>query len=317
MTTVLVVDDSRLDRTKAKGFLAKSHYTVIQAENGREALELIAAAPPDVVVTDLQMPEMDGLELVEAVRRRYPRVPVVLMTAHGSEEIAHRALQAGAASYVPKRSLAKDLAATVASVLELSRAASPQRRVLAWMSFTESRFLIENDVAAIPDLIGHLENSLTQMKSVDETELIQIGVALREALVNAIFHGNLEVSSELREEAGGAAYDQLIADRRSELPYRLRRVHVTARHTPTEVVYVVADEGPGFDPSALPDPTDPAQLESVSGRGLMLIRTFMDEVTHNPRGNEITMVKRLGAGNARSAQSRRSDPGEVLSFGGE
>jgi anti-sigma regulatory factor (Ser/Thr protein kinase) len=66
-----------------------------------------------------------------------------------------------------------------------------------------------------------------------------------------------------------------------------------ARETRTEVTFVIADEGPGFDPSRLPDPTDPAQLERVHGRGLLLIRTFMDEVSHNERGNEITMVKRV------------------------
>ena len=294
MTTVLVVDDSRLDRTRAGGILRKAGHEIAFAANGREALECLAADPPDVVVTDLQMPELDGLELVEAVRLRYPHIPVILMTAHGSEETAVRALQKGAASYVPKRSLAQDLAPTVATVLELARHGRPMSRMLEWLSYTESRFVLDNDVTIIPDLIGHLESSITQLKSVDETALIQVGVALREALVNAMYHGNLEVSSQLRE-GDGRVYEELIAARRSELPYRVRRVHVTARQTPTEVVYVISDEGPGFDPTALPDPTDPLRLEMVHGRGLLLIRTFMDEVTHNERGNEITMVKRLVA----------------------
>jgi CheY-like chemotaxis protein len=292
MTTVLVVDDSRLDRTRAGGILRKAGHEVAFAANGREALDILAVDAPNVVVTDLQMPELDGLELVEAVRLRYPHIPVILMTAHGSEEIAVRALQKGAASYVPKRSLAQDLCPTVATVLELARGGRPMSRVLEWLVYTESRFVLDNDVSIIPDLVSHLEASITQLKSVDETALIQVGVALREALVNAVYHGNLEVSSHLREAEGGA-YDEMIATRRSELPYRVRRVHVTARQTPTEVIYVVSDEGPGFDPAQLPDPTDPSQIEMVHGRGLLLIRTFMDEVTHNERGNEITMVKRF------------------------
>jgi anti-sigma regulatory factor (Ser/Thr protein kinase) len=55
---------------------------------------------------------------------------------------------------------------------------------------------------------------------------------------------------------------------------------------------VIADEGPGFDVTAVPDPTDPENLLKPSGRGLLLIRSFMDEVYHNARGNSITMVKR-------------------------
>ncbi len=315
MTTVLVVDDSRLDRTRAGGILRKAGHDIVFAADGREALDFLALDAPDVVVTDLQMPNLDGLELVEAVRLRYPHIPVILMTAHGSEEIAVRALQKGAASYVPKRSLAQDLCPTVATVLELARGGRSMSRVLEWLVYTESRFALDNDVSIIPDLVSHLEASITQLKSVDETALIQVGVALREALVNAVYHGNLEVSSHLREVEGGA-YDEMIAMRRTELPYRVRRVHVTARQTPTEVIYVVSDEGPGFDPSALADPTDPSQIEMVHGRGLLLIRTFMDEVTHNERGNEITMVKRFTA-TSHTAAPEPIDPDEEIVFSAE
>ena len=55
---------------------------------------------------------------------------------------------------------------------------------------------------------------------------------------------------------------------------------------------MVRDDGRGFDPSKLPDPTDPANLQKCCGRGLFLIRTFMDEVRFNDTGNEITMIKR-------------------------
>jgi anti-sigma regulatory factor (Ser/Thr protein kinase) len=58
----------------------------------------------------------------------------------------------------------------------------------------------------------------------------------------------------------------------------------------------VRDEGPGFDPGGLPDPTDPANLERPCGRGLLLMKTFMDEVRYNDRGNEVTMRKRCRSG---------------------
>lgn len=292
MTTVLVVDDSAMDRRLIGGLLKRAGFEVILAENGRHALELLAKKLPDIVATDLHMPELDGLDLVAAIRQQHPSVPVLLMTAHGSEEIAVKALQKGAASYVPKRSLSRELVATIQNILEVTQAEHPEKQVFDWMVHTESLFVLDNDVSVIPPLISHLEASLTRMKMVDETALIQVGVALREAIVNAMYHGNLEVSSSLREEPTNAFFE-LIQQRRRTPPYQLRRVHVTARETRTEVTYVVTDEGPGFDPSVLPDPTDLQQLESVSGRGLLLIRTFMDEVVHNPRGNEITMIKRL------------------------
>lgn len=292
MTKVLVVDDSAMDRRIAGGLL-KKHVGLhpIYASNGREALSAVPQDVPDIVVADLQMPEMDGLELVETIRKLYPSLPVILMTAHGSEEIAVKALQKGAASYVPKKNLARELAKTVFDVLEVTLAHQKQQRVLECLAQTESRFVLGNDVAAIAPLVGHLENNLKRMGLCDETGQIQVAVALREALVNAIFHGNLEVSSELLAAEPGK-HDALVEQRRHQSPYRDRRVHVTARETRTEATYVITDEGPGFDPSSLPDPLDPSNLEKPSGRGLMLIRTFMDEVIHNERGNQITMVKR-------------------------
>jgi CheY-like chemotaxis protein/anti-sigma regulatory factor (Ser/Thr protein kinase) len=302
MATVLVVDDSAVDRHLVGSLLGKrpgmtavekrTGLTITYATNGHEALAAIQQAIPDLVLTDLQMPNMNGLELVEEVRGRYPSLPVILMTAQGSEDIAVQALQKGAASYVPKKNLAQDLLETVESILELSGAKRKQEQLLneCW-SQTESHFVLPNDLSFIAPLIGHLQENLTRMRVCDENGLIRVAVALREALTNAVLHGNLEVSSELRAKEE-KAYHRLIEERRDQEPYDDRRVYVSARESRSEAVYTVRDEGPGFDPTAMPDPTDPANLDTIAGRGLLLIRTFMDEVSHNRKGNEITMVRR-------------------------
>jgi CheY-like chemotaxis protein len=299
MAKILVVDDSAVDRRLVGSFLEKhtppdqeAPLTVLYAADGKEGLAAIQRENPDLVLTDLQMPEMNGLQLVEEVKMKFPAIPVILMTAHGSEEIAIQALRRGAASYVPKRNLARDLLETVDDVLGVAGLKRHERLVLdeCWVQ-TESLFRLSNDLSLIAPLIGHLQDNLTRMKVCDENGLIRVAVALREALSNAILHGNLEVDSALRSE-DGKAYYALIEQRRREEPYEERYVHVSAKESRDEAVYVIRDEGPGFDPATLPDPLDPANLENVSGRGLLLIRTFMDEVHHNQAGNEITMIKR-------------------------
>jgi CheY-like chemotaxis protein len=302
MPTVLVVDDSSLDRHLAASLLGRragaevsgqpARFRVLSASNGQEALAAIRQETPDLVLTDLQMPDMDGLKLVQEIRYHFPFLPVVLMTGQGSEDIAIQALQRGAASYVPKKNLAYDLVETVEDVLAVAGAKKHQQRLLdeCWTQ-SESQFVLSNDISFIPPLIGHFQENLTRMRLVDENGLIRVAVALREALTNAIFHGNLEavLAPHARDDV---AYRRLIEERLHQEPYEDRRVYVTARESRREAIYIIRDEGPGYDPAALPDPADPVNLEKVSGRGLLLIRTFMDEVMHNKQGNEIIMVKR-------------------------
>jgi CheY-like chemotaxis protein/anti-sigma regulatory factor (Ser/Thr protein kinase) len=298
MSKVLIVDDSPVDRRLAGKLLEKradggepTGITVVSAENGRQALEVISREHPDAVVTDLQMPEMNGLDLVMQIRARHPLLPVILMTAHGSEELAVRALKSGAASYVPKRELGQDLLETVEAVIDTAHGKRDQSRLLKSLTRTESHFILENDPALIPALIAHLKENVFRMSGSDETGLIQMTVALREALLNAMDHGNLELDSALREQ-DDHSYHTLQRERRTQKPYTDRRVHITSRETPGEAVFVIRDEGPGFDVSKLPDPTDPANLEKSSGRGLLLIRAFMSDVRHNERGNEVTLTYR-------------------------
>src|SRR5438309_1895923 len=100
MAKVLVVDDNPMDRRLAGGLVEKAGQSVAFAGNGKEALDVLDRDTLDLVLTDLLMPEMDGLELVKEVREKHPLVPVILMTAFGSEEVAIEALRKGAASYV-------------------------------------------------------------------------------------------------------------------------------------------------------------------------------------------------------------------------
>ncbi len=296
-TTILIVDDYQVDRRIAGAIVDKiPDLRAAYAGDGREALDSIAREAPAVVLTDLQMPGMDGLALVEEIRERFPRLPVILMTAYGSEDVAIQALRAGATNYVPKKSLAKELGQTLRQVLELSAVDRRRQRVLEALERRESHFRLENDPALVMPLIRLIQEDLGGMDVCDETARMRVGVALQEALVNALYHGNLEVSSDLRQDDEREFYD--LADRRRALePYRDRRIHVEARLDRGTATYVIEDEGPGFDTSSLDRPIEPEDLMRVGGRGMLLIRTFMDEVSHNQAGNRVTLVKRGRAQN--------------------
>ncbi len=265
--------------------------TTCFAGHGKEALEIIVRESPDVVLTDLLMPEMDGLELVERIKRDYPAIPVILMTAHGSEEIAVKALHTGAANYVPKINLASELARTIREALIAASTARDEQRALESLDEEQLHFVLGVGAGDHEPLVGYLQAELRKFKLCGDGDLIRIGTALHEAFINAVEHGNLELNSDLRNDPQGA-YQRLCKQRRQEPPYCDRKVRVLANLTRDEIRITIRDQGRGFDPSGLPDPTVPENIGKISGRGLLLIRTFMDDVRFNETGNEITLVKK-------------------------
>jgi DNA-binding response OmpR family regulator len=99
---ILVVDDEPEVRQLMEHFLTERGYDVRIAENGRLALVTLDTFTPDVVLLDMHMPEMDGLETLRRLAVRSPSLPVIMITVNDDIETTARLLQLGAADYVPK-----------------------------------------------------------------------------------------------------------------------------------------------------------------------------------------------------------------------
>jgi len=126
------------------------------------------------------------------------------------------------------------------------------------------QLVIASDLSAARHLQGELERSLHSLHFA-EADIFAIKMAVEEALVNAIKHGN-----------------QMNPAKSVSIAYQIRPERFDVR---------ITDEGPGFDPCDVPDPTAPENLERPCGRGLLLIRHYMSEVTFSDRGNTIAMSK--------------------------
>ena len=300
MINVLVVEDSAVDRMLIGGLLGKqSGWNIEFANDGQEALDRIGTRPadspgvaqpdePSVIISDLQMPSVDGLQLVRRLRKTHADIPVVLVTSQGSEAIALEALRSGATSYTPKSLMQSDLVNTVQQVLEMARRMRYTHDTEAMPAPKQVAFVLENEVTLIGATIEHLQENLPSWSDRDR---LQIGMAMDEALVNAMHHGNLEVDSSLRLTENEEGYYDLIKVRKHESPFCHRRVRVEAEFSDDHICVQITDDGAGFDPASIPDPTAKENLHNVSGRGLFLIRSFMDQVAHNLVGNQITMTK--------------------------
>ena len=304
MTRIVIVDDSAIDRRLVEFFLRKgiADVSLLSVDCGQKAIDSIESETPDLIITDLQMPGMNGLELVEQIKSQGCSAPVILMTGFGTQQIAVQALKAGAASYVPKSALDKHLVETVKHVLSVSQWQRNQYRVPTTLDVLESHFTLENDPSLISPLIAYLQNQLETMRLSNQLQITRIGMAIYESLTYAIYHGNLELETDLRQ-SDEAIFCRLAVERRGDEPYASRRVRFSSRFSDTEVRFVVSDDGSGNKPSERQNSIDAINLEGIEGRGLLLIHSFMDEVTHNLQGNEITMVKRVLARNSDSSSA--------------
>jgi CheY-like chemotaxis protein len=224
------VDDNPIDRLRAGRLVGRNDRChVLYAENGLQALDRFQEHSVTAVLTDLQMDGMGGLELVRSIREKNPRIPVILMTAHGSEEVAMEALRVGATDYVPKQRLARELQEILARTLRTAAVGKGRRRCIESLLRRESRFELGNDPSFLPPLLEFLQDEMAQLDRWDSAEQMRTTIALDESLRNALFHGNLEVGSELRQHDDSRFYE-LTRERSLLPPYRDRRISVSIFH---------------------------------------------------------------------------------------
>lgn len=300
MPTILVAEDSPTQAVVIRGLLSNADFEVHLVSNGIEALALLATLTPAAVLTDLDMPQMNGLDLVVAVRQKYPQIPVILMTAFGSEEIAVQALQSGAASYVPKKNLAQDLVATLKDVLELAQASREESQLAEYLTGLDLQFELPVDSPPVNTVVTALQDALVEMNLGDEIDRIRVGVALDAAIHNLLVYGNLELTPEQLQDAynladGGESYYRMLADRSRQDPFCRRKIRVSLHVAAAALECVIRQDGPGLDERFWSEPADPRELEGGRARGWLLVKSFMDEVRFNSSGTEVVLVRRFAA----------------------
>jgi len=129
--SVMVVDDALMVRELQRSILERGGYTVRTASDGAEALSMLAELPADLVVTDVEMPNLDGLHLIHSIREhpRLANIPVLIVSSHGSDEDHQRGLDAGADAYIIKASFDEvGLLSAVSRLLGRTAAAPAHRR---------------------------------------------------------------------------------------------------------------------------------------------------------------------------------------------
>jgi CheY-like chemotaxis protein/anti-sigma regulatory factor (Ser/Thr protein kinase) len=273
---ILIVDDDRTTRHLLALQLRGAGYSVTQAGNGKQAIERVRRQAFDLVLLDVWMPGMDGLELLARLRDEPSRPRVVVMTADDASETLLRAIRQRAYRFLSKPVEPKQLLEVVRSVLAAGPEARPIEVVSARPDWVELLVPCQRESAdRIREFLAHLDSDLP-----DDVRT-RVGQAFGELLMNAIeWGGKLDPTQTVR------------------ISYiRARRM----------LLYRIQDPGQGFsfeglEHSALANPKDrPTEHMLVresrglrpGGFGLLMARQLVDELLYNEKQNEVVFIKYL------------------------
>lgn len=291
MPKILLVASPGADCDTATSALSQLHSTsIVSAKDGIEALDLQSTEQPDVIVMDLNLTRMNGLEFVVTLQRQRIEAPVILIASPDNAEATLEALRLGAASYVARERLDSDLVPTVTRVLDAAASTHDRDRVCGSLVSASYVYEFETDPHLLIAAAREITRPMTSVWSWRKGEVLRIHTALEEALLNAVYHGNLELSTRLRA-ADIEQYYELARRRSVEYPHIIRKVRVAANFTTDAVSFEVSDDGPGFDHAVVT--ADAGNLVAQPfGRGIVLMKSAMDSVTFNETGNTVRLSRR-------------------------
>ena len=275
MSRILVVDDDKTTRHVLRNVLTTAGFSTSVAKDGVEALKALDRGGFDLLLLDVWMPRMNGLDLLARLRSSKSRPRVVVMTSDDAPETLLKAVREQAFQYVHKPVESAVLVETVREAL-----AAPDGPPIEVISARPD--WVELDVPCTREAAGRIEAVMAHLDaSLAPGVRESIAFAFRELLLNAVeWGGKLDPS---------------------------RTVRIACLRAKRMLMYRIADPGPGFDIDALPHaaighpPNDPIAHMDVreakgirpGGFGLLTVRASVDELIYNEKRNEVVFIKYL------------------------
>jgi DNA-binding NtrC family response regulator len=200
MAKILVIDDDRPIRSTLKEILEFEKFEVVDAENGEEGLQEVAKNAFDLILCDIKMPKIDGLEVLQKVQESHPETPVVMISGHGDIETAVAAIKQGAFDFIAKPLDLNRLLVTVRNALDRNELVEETKQLRKKVHKSKL-----NDIIGESDAIAEVKDMIEKVAPTDARVLITGGNGTGKELVARNLHQNSPRSKEAFIEVNCAA----------------------------------------------------------------------------------------------------------------
>ncbi|GAB4282594.1 MAG: ATP-binding protein [Candidatus Rifleibacteriota bacterium] len=294
---ILVVEDEPVTRMIMQNNIESAKYEVKAAENGADGFELFKSFKPDIVFSDISMPVMDGLKLLEEIRRIDYEAIVIMTTAFGSTEYTLQALRLRANDYLVKPISKNMLLPVLAKYSAIISERTFESEITDLIIYKELAMKLDNSL----DKIGRVVDRLIQETEgrIKNKDRLGVRLGLMEIILNALEHGNLGITYDEKSkimDGDPEDWHRLIEERSRMKPYKDRKIIIKFKMFEDICEWLIIDEGEGFDWKNLPSLNDPDSIFETHGRGIMLTRMNFDQVEFLGKGNQVRLRKKIVSG---------------------
>ena len=258
---ILIIDDVEEIRISLSKIVEQLGVVPLTASNGLEALDLLQSEKIDLIITDLMMPEMDGLQFIVQSRKLNPRIPIAVISGYADIKNATFALTRGAFNFITKPFTIKEVENVIRKGLRLRELSLGTDRLLKTIR-NRTDITIPSFTHLLPSVSFYVLKEC-QWRGIDNENLLNnISVCIDETLTNALTHGN----------EGNP--DKTIA--------------ITLQFDTKKFTFTIQDEGNGFDVKEFDRQIKQNAIDIPNKRGLFIVEYLADEISFNDKGNEVT-----------------------------
>jgi len=276
---ILIIDDVEEIRISLSKIVEQLGVMPMTASNGLEALDLLQSEKIDLIITDLMMPEMDGLQFIVQSRKLNPRIPIAVISGYADIKNATFALTRGAFNFITKPFTIKEVENVVRKGLRLRELSLGTDRLLKTIR-NRTDITIPSFTHLLPSVSFYVLKEC-QWRGIDNENLLNnISVCIDETLTNALTHGN----------QGNP--DKTIA--------------ITLQFDTEKFTFTIQDEGNGFDVKEFDRQLKQNAIDIPNKRGLFIVEYLADEISFNDKGNEVTATIYLNGNKHPEEDSRET-----------